>query len=213
MSEESKDKNIEEKLNILDSIALSLILIFFVCLLTFVTSNSNCDKEQIMIDNFFNDVQQIVIEKEENYKEENVTNKNDNYLAILEIPKINILKGFFDKNSKYNDVNQNIEILEPSIMPEDGNDSRIILAAHSGNGSKSFFKNLYKLEHSDKAYIYYKGLKYVYEIVKIEYQDKDGKIRLSELEQDSYLILTTCDQKDKTKQIVITAKLINTENY
>mgnify|MGYP001625741112 FL=1 len=89
----------------------------------------------------------------------------------------------------------------------------LVLAAHSGTGRYAFFRNLYKLKINDNAYIYYQGLKYEYEIVKIEYQDKDGTITISKLEQESYLILTTCDQKDKTKQIVITAKLINTENY
>mgnify|MGYP001853381872 CR=1 FL=1 len=120
--------------------------------------------------------------------------------------------GFFDKESSLNTISKNIEILEESDMPDDEN-GNVILAAHSGTGRYAFFKNLFKLNINDKAYIYYKGLKYEYEIVKMDYQRKDGTITISTLEQDSYLILTTCDQKDKTKQIVIAAKLINTENY
>ena len=109
-------------------------------------------------------------------------------------------------------TSNDVEILEESDMPNIKN-GNLVLAAHSGTGRYAFFRNLYKLKINDNAYIYYQGLKYEYEIVKIEYQDKDGTITISKLEQESYLILTTCDQKDKTKQIVITAKLINTENY
>lgn len=137
---------------------------------------------------------------------------NENYLGVLEIPTINLKNGFYAKESALNTISKNVEILEESDMPnqERGN---VILAAHSGTGRYAFFRNLFKLNMGDYAYIYYQGLKYEYEIVKIEYQEKVGTITISELEQDSYLTLTTCDQKDKTKQIVITAKLIKTENY
>ena len=137
---------------------------------------------------------------------------SEKYLGVLEIPTINLKKGFFEKNSSLNTISKNVEILEESDMPNIKN-GNLVLAAHSGTGRYAFFRNLYKLKINDNAYIYYQGLKYEYEIVKIEYQDKDGTITISKLEQESYLILTTCDQKDKTKQIVITAKLINTENY
>lgn len=153
----------------------------------------------------------ITVNSEGNTSQNNIS-KVENYLGVLEIPIINLKNGFYAKESPLNTISKNIEILKESDMPNQEN-GNVILAAHSGTGRYAFFRNLFKLNMGDYAYIYYQGLKYEYEIVKIEYQEKDGTITISELEQDSYLTLTTCDQKDKTKQIVITAKLIKTENY
>ena len=163
------------------------------------------------IESTTNEYQNVQADNSET-KTSNDLSISEKYLGVLEIPTINLKKGFFEKNSSLNTISKNVEILEESDMPNIKN-GNLVLAAHSGTGRYAFFRNLYKLKINDNAYIYYQGLKYEYEIVKIEYQDKDGTITISKLEQESYLILTTCDQKDKTKQIVITAKLINTENY
>ena len=174
------------------------------------------EKESKLIDLYIENTSStnnvIITGNSEGNTSQNNISKVENYLGVLEIPVINLKNGFFDKESSLNTISKNIEILEESDMPDDEN-GNVILAAHSGTGRYAFFKNLFKLNINDKAYIYYKGLKYEYEIVKMDYQQKDGTITISTLEQDSYLILTTCDQKDKTKQIVIAAKLINTENY
>lgn len=127
------------------------------------------------------------------------------YIAILEIPKINLKKGLVNPNTKYNNVNENIEILNPVKMPdEDGN---MILASHSGSSRVAFFNNLYLLKNSDKVYIYYNKKKYEYKIIKKYETKKSGKLILPNNIGKKNLILTTCS-KNKYKQLVVIASLI-----
>ena len=55
-------------------------------------------------------------QKEINYYFTNTQSspKKDNFLAILEIPKINLKKGLYPLNSTLNNVNKNIEVLHES---------------------------------------------------------------------------------------------------
>ena len=154
-------------------------------------------KEQKLINEYFN-----TTINDTSYPKVN----NDNYIGILEIPVINLRKGFYNIDNKNNNVNKNIQVLKSSSMPDQEN-SLLAIAAHSGNGRKSFFKNLYKLSINDEIIIYYNNNEYYYKINNIYEENKDGTI---EINKDNYskLVLTTCDQKDKTKQIIIEAFLI-----
>ena len=192
-------------------IAIGIGIIVVKTLLDYQYEKQESKLIDLYIESTTNEYQNVQADNSET-KTSNDLSISEKYLGVLEIPTINLKKGFFEKNGSLNTISKNVEILEESDMPNIKN-GNLVLAAHSGTGRYAFFRNLYKLKINDNAYIYYQGLKYEYEIVKIEYQDKDGTITISKLEQESYLILTTCDQKDKTKQIVITAKLINTENY
>ena len=192
-------------------IAIGIGIIVVKTLLDYQYEKQESKLIDLYIESTTNEYQNVQADNSET-KTSNDLSISEKYLGVLEIPTINLKKGFFEKNSSLNTISKNVEILEESDMHNIKN-GNLVLAAHSGTGRYAFFRNLYKLKINDNAYIYYQGLKYEYEILKIEYQDKDGTITISKLEQESYLILTTCDQKDKTKQIVITAKLINTENY
>ena len=136
----------------------------------------------------------------------------EKYIAVLEIPKINLKKGLYDIDSKYNTVNRNIMILSPSNYPdvENGN---FILAAHSGSGYISFFKNLYKLSEEDYAYVYYNNVKYAYKITKIYYQPKIGKLAVYRPTDKTVLTLITCTKGDETTQTVYIAELQSKELY
>ncbi len=129
----------------------------------------------------------------------------DNYIGILEIKSINFQKGFLDINNKNNNVNKNIQVLNNSTMPNTNN-SLLVIAGHSGNGQKSYFKNLHKLNINDEINIYYANMKYTYKVSDIYNEEKDGTIELIKNTEPT-LILTTCNQKDKTKQLIIEAKL------
>ena len=54
-------------------------------------------------------------------------------------------------------------------------------------------------------YLDYKNNIYTYKVTVIEKQNKTGKISINKNVFYNILILTTCDQEDKSKQIVITA--------
>ena len=135
-----------------------------------------------------------------------------NYIAVLEIPKINLKRGLFPINDKNNNVDKNVEILKNSDMPNVTNGT-LALAGHSGNSRIAYFHKLYKLKENDQVYIYYQNIKYIYQVSKIERQDKDGTISFIKTKDTTELILTTCDQQNKGKQIVVVAKLVDKIPY
>ena len=135
-----------------------------------------------------------------------------NYIAVLEIPKINLKRGLLPINDKNNNVDKNVEILKNSDMPNVTNGT-LALAGHSGNSRIAFFHKLYKLKENDQVYIYYQNEKYIYQVSKIEQQDKDGTISFTKTKDTTELILTTCDQQNKGKQIVVVAKLVDKIPY
>lgn len=123
------------------------------------------------------------------------------YIAVLKIPKINLERGFYDKNSSLNNVDYNILFHTASNYPseEKGN---VILASHSGSSSISYFKKLYLLEKGDIAYLTYKGTTYTYEVVNIYNEEKTGSINIYRNKEKNTLTLITCTKDDDTKQTV-----------
>lgn len=134
------------------------------------------------------------------------------YVGMLEIPKINLKQGFAAFGSPHNRIDKNVTILPTSVYPdvELGN---FILAGHSGQGSIAFFNNLYQLGHGDTANVYYKNVKYTYQIVDIYQQDKTGMISIYRDYSKNTLTLITCTNHTKDKQTVYIANLIKKEVY
>ena len=166
-------------------------------------------KENEIIDQFLEE-QKITRNKEEKEEDKKEEETKYDYIAVLEIPKINLRKGIVDINSKYNDINYNVEIINSSQMPDMPN-SNIIIAAHSGNTNISFFRYLYKISKGDIAIIYYQNVKYTYEVNTIENEDKNGWVTIRKSNNKNTLTLTTCNQEDKTKQIVIVCNLVRVD--
>ena len=131
----------------------------------------------------------------------------EDYYGILEIPKIKLKEGFYNKNSKNNNINKSVTILKESIMPEKDN-SIVYLAAHSGNGHLAYFKDLNKLKIEDMIYLNYNKKSYTYTIVDIYELEKVGDITINRNIHDNYLILTTCSN-NKNMQLVVVSKLVN----
>jgi len=129
------------------------------------------------------------------------------YLGEIEIPKINLYKGFYAIDSNLNNVKFNLYVMPTSSYPdvENGN---LIIAGHSGNYSNSYFKDLYQLIEGDQINIYYKDKKYVYEIKKIYLQDKTGTISIYRNLSKNTLTLITCTYNDDAHQTVYIAELI-----
>ncbi len=171
-----------------------LLLGVFILILDFSFNKINLEKEKYKVEKF--------LAFSTNSKLE------ENYLGVLEIPKINLKRGFYSLTSKKNHVDKNIQMIETSMMP-DVKDSNLILASHSGNSMISFFKNLDRLEYYDKAYVYYNKHKYVYKLIDIYNEKKDGTITIKRRKNQSNLTLITCDKKDNTLQNVYIFKLIS----
>lgn len=139
-------------------------------------------------------------EKVNEYFQVNTKNKrktiSTDYIGIIEIPKIELKKGFVNPFSIHNNIEENITVLNPVMMPDERN-STFLLAAHSGNSNISFFKDLSKLSISDEIYIYYKNRKYIYIIVSYYNEDKNGTIIIKDNIDIRKIVLTTCRSFDK----------------
>ena len=167
-----------------------------------------------MANAFYDGTKVEIVEGEEQREEleevalpEEVTNE---YIGYLNIPKINLTKGFLDVRSTENDVEKNILVVAGSNYP-DTKKGNLILAGHSGTGWKAFFNDLYKLTNGDVAYITYKGKKYTYQIVNIYKQPKTGSIAIYRDYEKTTLTLITCTNWDSTSQTVYIAELVNVE--
>ena len=123
------------------------------------------------------------------------------YIGYLEIKKINLNSGLVSKNSYYNNVDRNIQILSVSDYPDVPN-GNVILAAHSGTSAISYFKNLYKLTIGDEAKIYFKSYTYTYKIVDIYNIPKNGKATIKRNGDKSSLTLITCTHNSDTEQTI-----------
>lgn len=152
------------------------------------------------------------IENQENNKEENkeeVSYSNKSiYIGYLNIPDIDLKKGFTEKNSKYNTVDKNIEILDASDYP-DTDGGNLILAAHSGNSSVSYFKKLHMLDNGATVYVDYKNVTYTYKIVNIYEIEKTGKANIKRRKDISSITLITCTRSNKNTQTIYIGELIN----
>lgn len=154
----------------------------------------------------------IEYEIQDNYRENNIQKieyqeKSNDYLGVLLIPKLNLKQGFYDINDKRNDVNQNIEVLKGSLMP-DIKGSSLVIAGHKGESYLGYFNNLDKLAINDELDIIYQNQKYQYTIFDIYELEKNGKISFTKNIYENYLVLTTCSKKDN-RQLIVVAKLVN----
>jgi LPXTG-site transpeptidase (sortase) family protein len=154
----------------------------------------------------------IEYEIQDNYRENNIQKieyqeKSNDYLGVLLIPKLNFKQGFYNINDNRNDVNQNIEILKGSLMP-DIKGSSLVIAGHKGESYLGYFNNLDKLSINDELDIFYHNKKYQYTIFDIYELEKNGKISFTKNIYENYLVLTTCSKKDN-RQLIVVAKLVN----
>lgn len=122
-------------------------------------------------------------------------------IGTLKIPKINLNQKIYSITSTKNNIEEHVTVLEGSIEPSQKN-SIIFLAAHSGTSNISFFNQLDTLEINDEIYLTYKNINYIYYIKDIWETSKDGNIEVIK-ESKNQLVLTTCSQKNQSKQLII----------
>ena len=161
-----------------------------------------------------NDTNKEIEILEEDTKGETTTSKvsSYDYIAVLEIPSINLKRGLVNPSSKYNNVNYNIQIINKSTMPDVVN-GNLVLAGHNGASYISFFKNLNKLNLNDKIYIYYGRYKYKYSLSKIYDSPKDGNIEVHRDNNKTTITLITCKKNSKDTQVIYIGYLDSKELY
>ena len=130
------------------------------------------------------------------------------YYGVIEIPRIELKRGFYNTDSKYNTIEKNVTMVQGSTMP-DVDKGNLILMAHSGDSYISFFAYLYVLREGDNVFITYNGIKYQYRIVNIYYVEKNGMVLISRNLDKTCLTLITCTKDDDTSQTVYIAELVS----
>lgn len=209
------NKSIKDRLFIITG-SLIFLLGVFIYVFNMYHNNQLDISDNNLANDFINNNKEVRVQEIEVYNEtsaneiedtKEVNHSQSNYIGVLEIPKISLKRGFYDIDNSNNNVNKNIQVIKESNMPniENGN---LILAAHSGSGRVAFFKNLYKLDNNDEIFIYFNGKKYKYQVVDKYEVEKNGKVLIHRDKDITSLTLTTCSQTDKTKQIVVIAKLL-----
>lgn len=205
----------ENKIILLIGIFLIIFSIFLISLDIYKSTKKEVEEVK-MVDDFF---------IEEEHSEENIPQEHPkeedskkssspsyNYIAILEIPSIDLKRGLVDYNSRYNNVKYNIQIIEHSQMPNVEN-SNLILAGHNGTSGVSFFRNLYKLKEDSLIYIYYDGIKYIYKLNNSYDTTKDGKVEIVRNRYKNTITLITCKRGTKDKQTVFIGYLVDKVDY
>ena len=131
-----------------------------------------------------------------------IIEKDNNYIyAKLIIDKIGINKNLYEIDNPNNNIEKNITILKESIMPDKKN-SIVFIAAHSGTGEIAFFEELDKLEENDEVILIYNNKKYIYKVLNIWEENKNGYINVNK-EKENQLILTTCSPHKENYQLII----------
>lgn len=205
-----KNKRVKKEKRISPSITTTICTII-ILIGGFFLSYNYIESQKIMAydymsNKFYSSNINIIEEDGRKEQEESVEEVTDEYIGYLNIPKINLTKGFYSKNSVNNDIDKNILVIKESSYP-DVDKGNLIIAGHSGNSWKAFFNDLYKLEKGDYAYVTYKNKKYAYKIVNIYKQDKVGTIAIYRNYDKTTLTLVTCTNNSSTTQTVYILEL------
>ena len=129
------------------------------------------------------------------------------YLAVLEIPKIGLKRGFYDVGSKYNNIQYNVTMLQGSTLPDVVN-GNLILIAHSGDAYISYFAYLYRLNIGDIIYITYAGRRYEYQLVDVYEVEKNGVVSIRRNKERTTLTMVTCTRNNDYTQTVYISELV-----
>ena len=189
------------------TISIIIVIIGIIVLASEYFNVSDANPEEIN-----NDVEENNEEKdsEETSYKFDIKEEESIYIGYLSIPDINLKKGFTTKESKYNTISKNIEILSASDYPDKEN-GNVIFAAHSGNSSVSYFNKLYLLNKGALVYITYDNVNYTYRITDIYTVNKSGTVEVRSNKDKSNITLITCTKNDNTTQTVYLGELISNE--
>lgn len=128
------------------------------------------------------------------------------YLGVLEIPKIGLKRGFYNTDSKYNNIQYNVMMVPGSTLPDVVN-GNLILMAHSGDAYISYFAYLWRLNIGDSVFVTYAGRRYQYLIVDI-YESPKGLVTIKRNYDRTVLTMITCTKNNDFTQTVYISELV-----
>ena len=164
-------------------------------------------KEEEQPEEVIEEVEQIPENVPQTEKTVNYVIDYSKYYGILEIPKIGLKRGFYNTDSKYNNIKYNVTMVEGSQMPDVPN-GNLILMSHSGYSYVSYFRYLYRLNVGDVVFVTYNGVKYQYQIVNIYQVEKNGAIVIHRNRERNTLTMFTCTKDNDFAQTVYISELV-----
>lgn len=216
MLKRKKENNKRSKSQLIIVGSFFILLSISIVSVNLFTDYINKQKEKDLIKQYYETEEYIVdvpvVEEEIVQEEQQVEEKKEeqkvevNYIAVIKIPKIGLEKGLASKDSYWNNVNRNIQILTESDMP-DVDKGNVILAGHSGNSGVSYFRKLNKLQIDDKVSISYNGKEYIYKMVNSYEIEKNGYAHILRNAEKTTLTLITC-KHNTNKQLIVICELV-----
>ncbi len=192
------------------TIGIFSISVASILLLTDICQQKNIKQiEDKKIEQFFIQERQREADLVEIKNEDIEPETDNNYIAVLEIPKLQLIRGLFDIEDARNNIEENIQILKESDFPNVENGT-MILAGHSGIGKSAYFRHLDNLQIGDLIFLYYQGAKYVYQLSNFYEIEKTGYFQFHKDNQKTALILITCKIKTNL-QLIFTSELLYQE--
>ena len=170
---------------------INLILTLFITLLS-TLSILKIDNKNIIVETIKTN-KPVIISK--------IIKQEEKPIGSIIIDKIGINKPLYTINSKHNNIEENITILEGSTYPDKDN-SILFIAAHSGTGDIAFFNELDRLKINDEIVLNYNDKRYIYQVNNIYEQQKNGYIS-GIRENKKQLVLTTCCPNKDNCQLII----------
>ncbi len=124
------------------------------------------------------------------------------YDLLLDIPSIDFKRGLYLFDSEFNNVDENLELIEGSSLPNN-DDGITIIAGHTGSGDNAYFNNLSSLFIGATAKLFYDGIWYQYILENVIEIDKNGYFLINENYRPNTLLLITCKSNSDKQEVYV----------
>lgn len=165
------------------------------------------DSNNLIEEKVIEDIPEVEKVSQEENNNNNYVIDYSKYLGVLEIPKIGLKRGFYNTDSKYNNIQYNVTMIGGSNLP-DVDKGNLMLMAHSGDAYISYFAYLWMLGVGDHAYVTYNGRKYDYQVVNIYNVKKNGVAVIRRNTEKTTLTLITCTKDSDSSQTIYILELV-----
>lgn len=182
------------------------------------TKNDSLELDNFLKSDMNNDLPDVKnLDETSDVDNTNLYNINDEvdfskYYAAIEIPSIEMKQGIKKDNGSNKIIDASVASLVTSDMPDVDN-GNYVLAGHSGNGNKSYFKDVGTMKENDTIIIYYNAKKYYYKVYNVSEVHETNLTPLERVKDKTIVTLITCKNTDDQYRIIVQASLISVEEY
>ena len=129
---------------------------------------------------------------------------DDEVLVELDISRIKLRRKVYNIDSKKNNVDYNVELLDSSDIKKD----LYFIASHSGSSRASYFDDLVYLDIGDIVSLKNNDSIIIFVVRDMYYIDKSGYFNVSYNINGGELFFITCSLEYINRQFVVRAELI-----